>query len=52
MTALLELEPRSAGAEVVEPDVEFEKRWDAMPVDCLVSSPVQTLPVTNVICCS
>ncbi|MEV0675255.1 hypothetical protein AB0I60_01900 [Actinosynnema sp. NPDC050436] len=51
MPALLEIEPRDAGTEVVEPDVEFEKKWDRLPVDCAVSSPHQTVPVTSPICC-
>lgn len=30
MTALLALEPRDAGTSVVEPDVEFDSKWDVL----------------------
>lgn len=30
MTALLALEPRDAGASVVEPDIEFDGKLDAL----------------------
>lgn len=30
MTALLALEPRDAGANVVEPDIEFDSKLDAL----------------------
>jgi hypothetical protein len=51
MSTLLEIEPRHAGTEVVEPDVEFAEQWENLPVDCLVSSPTQTVPVTTLPCC-
>lgn len=52
MTALLELEPRLAGNEIMEPEIEFEKEWVQLPVDCLISAPHQTLPATEgTLCC-
>jgi hypothetical protein len=51
MTALPELEPRLAGNDIVEPDIEFEKPAEDLPVDCQVSSPTQTVPVTSIQCC-
>jgi hypothetical protein len=30
MTALLALEPRDAGASVIEPDIEFDGKLDAL----------------------
>jgi hypothetical protein len=30
MTALLALEPRDAGASVIEPDIEFDSKLDAL----------------------
>jgi hypothetical protein len=51
MTALLDLEPRLAGADILEPDIEFERQWDDLPVDCLLSAPHQTVPATSVTCC-
>lgn len=43
VTDLLELEPRVAGDDFVEPEIEFEKDLDQLPVDCLTSVPKQTL---------
>jgi hypothetical protein len=50
MSALLEMEPRLAGADVMEPEVEFEKKWDDLPVDCILSAPHQTVPATTPLC--
>lgn len=44
MNTLLEIEPRLAGTEVIEPDeVEFEQATENLLVDCLISKPGVTL---------
>lgn len=47
MSKLLEMEPRLAGTDVVEPDVEFEKRWEELQdrARCPATVPLVTSPV-------
>ncbi|MEV5704956.1 hypothetical protein [Actinoallomurus sp. NPDC052274] len=46
MSTLLEMEPRLAGTDVVEPAVDFEKHWDDLTerAECPATVPHVTSP--------
>lgn len=45
MTALLDLEPRDAGSDVVEPEIDFAQTWDSLHdrAKCQVTRPNVTI---------
>jgi hypothetical protein len=47
MSELLEMEPRLAGTDVVEPDIEFEQGWEVLEdrAQCPATVPLVTSPV-------